>query len=169
MHPEFKAIDPSTLSENPFNLIGKGWMLITAGNREAFNTMTASWGGMGVLWARNVCFCVVRPVRHTYKYMEASDSFTLSFFDEAYRDALTFCGSHSGRDTDKVKETGLTPVFTNEGTYFAESRLIFCCKKVYHHDIDPARFIDLTIDENYYPSKDYHRMYVGEIVSCLTR
>jgi flavin reductase (DIM6/NTAB) family NADH-FMN oxidoreductase RutF len=169
MQPEFLTVDPSTLSDNPFELIGKDWMLITAGTRDGFNTMTASWGGVGVLWARNVCFCFIRPGRHTRKFMESSDLFTLSFFDESHRDALTYCGSHSGRDKDKVKETGLTPVFGDGGVYFAESRLVFCCRKLYHHDIDPARLTDLTIDGNHYPLKDYHRMYVGEIVSCLKR
>ncbi len=101
--------------------------------------------------------------------MEAADSFTLSFFDEAYRDALMYCGSHSGRDKDKVKETGLTPLFTDTGVYFTESRLVFCCKKVYHHDLDPAHFGDPAIDGAHYPLKDYHRMYIGEIVSCLKR
>lgn len=169
MHPDFKTIDPSTLSENPFDLVGKRWMLITAGSADAFNTMTASWGGMGVLWAKNVCFCVVRPGRHTFQFMEAAGSFTLSFFDEAFRDALTYCGSHSGRDKDKVMETGLTPVFDRESVYFEESRLVFCCRKLYYHDLDPARFADPAIGPTHYPLKDYHRMYVGEIVSCLKR
>ena len=167
MQTEFRTIDPTTLQENPFNLIGREWMLITAGSPDAFNTMTASWGGMGVLWDRNVCFCFVRPGRHTRKFMDAADFFTLSFFDEAFRDALTYCGSHSGRDKDKVKETGLSPVFADEGVYFAESRLVFCCKKLYDHDFDPARFHDPDIDPTHYPLKDYHRMYIGEIVSCL--
>jgi flavin reductase (DIM6/NTAB) family NADH-FMN oxidoreductase RutF len=166
---KFRNIDPAALSENPFKLIGKEWMLITAGNKDGFNTMTASWGGMGVLWARDVCFCVVRPGRHTRTFIETGGSFTLSFFDEAFKEALNFCGSHSGRDTDKIKATGLTPVFSPEGVYFAESRLIFCCRNLYHHDIDPAHFGDPSIDASYYPLKDYHRMYVGEIVSCLAK
>lgn len=169
MQTTFKTIDPATLKENPFDLIGKGWMLITAGSPEAFNTMTASWGGMGVIWAKNVCFCVVRPGRHTYGFMEKSDMFTLSFFDEAFRKALTYCGSHSGRNVDKVKEAGLTPVFADEGIYFAEARLVFSCRKLYHHDLDPACFLDPTIDSANYPHKDYHRMYVGEIAACLAR
>jgi flavin reductase (DIM6/NTAB) family NADH-FMN oxidoreductase RutF len=169
MKGEFKSIDPADLTGNPFDLVGEKWMLISAGNKKAFNTMTASWGGMGVLWAKKVCFCVVRPGRHTYRFIESADLFTLSFFDESFRGALTFCGSHSGRDVDKVKETGLTPIFANGSVYFAEARLVFVCKKVYFQDIDPANFLDPSMDKAFYPNKDYHRMYVGEIKTCLVK
>ena len=159
--------DPTKLTDNVFELIGSDWMLITAGSREAFNTMTASWGGMGVIWGKNVCFCVVRPVRHTFQFMESSDRFTLSFFDDRFRKALSFCGSHSGRDVDKVKETGLAPVFGEEGVFFSQARLVLCCRKLYFQDVDPSHFTDPAIDPTHYPLKDYHRMYVGEITSCL--
>jgi flavin reductase (DIM6/NTAB) family NADH-FMN oxidoreductase RutF len=164
---ELRPRDLATLTVNVFGLIGNEWMLITAGNREAFNTMTASWGGMGVIWGKNVCFCVVRPGRYTYRFMETSDRFTLSFFDDRFRKALAYCGSHSGRDVDKVKEAGFTPIFGDEGIFFSEARLVLCCRKLYFQDIDPSNFIDPTIDGAHYPIKDYHRMYIGEIVSCL--
>jgi flavin reductase (DIM6/NTAB) family NADH-FMN oxidoreductase RutF len=164
---ELRPIDPTKLADNVFELVGNQWMLITAGGEKAFNTMTASWGGMGVIWGKNVCFCVVRPGRHTYQFMESSDRFTLSFFGKDYRGILTYCGSHSGRDVDKAKETGLTPVFDDNGIFFAEARLVVCCRKLYFQDIDPSRFVDRTIDVTHYPMKDYHRMYIGEITSCL--
>jgi len=159
--------DPTKLTDNVFSLIGHDWMLITAGNRNGFNTMTASWGGMGVIWGRNVCFCVVRPGRHTFGFMESADRFTLSFFDDRFREALTYCGSHSGRDVDKVKETRLNPVFDGDSIFFAEARLVLCCRKLYFQDIDPSHFIDPAFDATHYPLKDYHRMYVGEITTCL--
>ena len=166
---ELKEIDSAGIADNVFDLIGDAWMLITAGDREAFNMMTASWGGMGVIWGKKVCFCVVRPGRNTYRFMESSDSFTLSFYDERYRKALMYCGSHSGRDVDKVKESGLTPVFGEKGVYFAESRLVLCLRKLYFHDIDPTHFLDRAIDATHYPSKDYHRMYIGEITACMMK
>ena len=107
----FHSCSPETLNENPFHLIGKEWMLITAGTEEKYNTMTASWGGLGVLWSKNVCFCFVRPQRYTLPFLMEQDRFTLSFFTEDYRDALTYCGRHSGRDVDKAKEIGLRPFF----------------------------------------------------------
>jgi flavin reductase (DIM6/NTAB) family NADH-FMN oxidoreductase RutF len=163
-----REIDPTAIIDNVFALIGDKWMLITAGTKEAFNTMTASWGGMGVIWGKKVCFCVIRPGRHTYSFMESANDFTLSFFGESHRKALTYCGSHSGRDVDKVKETGITPVFSDKGIYFAEARIVFCLRKLYYQDIDPTHFLDPAIDSTHYPLKDYHRMYVGEITNCLT-
>ncbi len=163
-----REIGPEDIRDNPFKLIGKDWMLITAGSKEAFNTMTGAWGGLGVLWERKVCFCVVRPTRYTYEFMEKSARFTITFLDEQYRDILTYCGSRSGRDVNKVVETGLTPVFENDAVHFAEGRLVLVCRKIYHQDVDPSCFGDEKI-EDFYPLKDYHRMYVGEIVRCLTR
>ena len=170
MHsPLFTVTHPDKITDNPFKLIGTDWMLITAGSPESFNTMTASWGGMGVIWNKKVCFCVVRPTRHTRLFTESSDYFTLSFFEERYREVLNYCGTHSGRDVDKIKETRLTPLFGDDTVYFAEARLVFLCKKIYYQDINPGNFLDPTIDDRNYPLKDYHRLYVGEIVSCLVK
>ncbi len=159
---------PEQLIDNPFKLIGKDWMLITAGTQQSFNTMTASWGGVGVLWQKQVSFCFVRPTRYTFEFMERSENFTLSFFEERYRKELNFCGSNSGRDTDKVKETGLTPISKDGFIYFGEARLVLACRKLYFQDINPGYFLEQGIHD-LYPAKDYHRMYVGEIVSCLKK
>jgi flavin reductase (DIM6/NTAB) family NADH-FMN oxidoreductase RutF len=165
----FKAIKPEAIKDNPFKLVGKDWMLITAGDRHAFNTMTASWGTMGVLWSKPVAFCFIRPTRHTFGFADKAGCFTLSFFAGKYRKALTFCGTHSGRDTDKVAATGLAPVFDRTGAiYFAQARLVLVCRKLYTTDIDPKRFLDPAIDKNY-PKKDYHRAFVGEVVKVLRK
>jgi len=166
---DFAEIAPEKLDENAFKLIGSDWMLITAGRMDLLNTMTASWGGLGVLWNKKVCYCVIRPQRYTREFMEKSQYFTLSFFDSDYRKALELCGTKSGRDVDKVKETGLTPVRAGCGAvYFDEARIVMECRKIYFQDIDPANFVDPTIAENY-PGKDYHRMYVGEIMKCMVK
>ena len=174
---QWQAITPGDLKDNPFSLIGSDWMLITAGTPEKCNTMTASWGGLGVLWGKNVSFCFVRPSRHTYLFMEKSDVYTLSFFPESCRNALKYCGAHSGRDMpDKIAAAGLTvspaDSFKDFGTegivLFEEARLILVCRKLYFQDIQPDHFLDAGIMKNY-PRPDYHRMYVGEITHCLTR
>ncbi len=165
---EFTEIKPDQLTDNPFKLINNDWMLITAGTPEKFNTMTASWGGLGVLWERKVAYIFIRPNRYTYEFVERSPLFTLSFFNESHRKALQYCGSHSGRNGDKVKETGLTPVHDKGLVYFNEARLALCCSKLYFQDIEPGRFLDPAIN-GMYPQKDYHRMYVGEIVKCLRK
>jgi flavin reductase (DIM6/NTAB) family NADH-FMN oxidoreductase RutF len=166
---EFTKISPEEINENTFKLIGKDWMLITAGNAESFNTMTASWGGLGVLWGKKVSFCFVRPGRHTFGFMESGDYYTLSIYGEEYRKQLMFCGRNSGRDVDKVKETGFTPAFADCGApYFDEANLVLVCKKIYADDFKPELFIDKSIEKEY-PEKDYHRMYIGEIVEVLKK
>lgn len=169
MSSEFKEIEPGLITDNAFKVIGADWMLITAGTPQDFNTMTANWGGLGYLWNKNVCFCFIRPQRHTYSFVEKADTFTLSFFDEKHRDILNFCGSRSGRDVNKVKETGLVPVHSSSGgIYFEQARLILECRKIYFQDIVGKNFLDQKI-QTFYPTKDYHRMYIGEVVRCFVR
>jgi flavin reductase (DIM6/NTAB) family NADH-FMN oxidoreductase RutF len=165
---KFIEVSPEAITDNTFKLIGKDWMLVTVGTDTSFNTMTAAWGGLGVLWDKNICFCVIRPTRYTFAFMEKSEGFTLAFFEERYRDTLTYCGTKSGKDVDKIAETGLTPVFDNGAVYFSEARLVMVCRKLYTQDIVPANFLDPGIDK-FYPKKDYHRMYVGEISRCLRK
>lgn len=157
-----KEINVNEIAGNPFKKIGSDWLLVTAGTKESFNTMTAAWAAMGVLWNKNVCFAFIRPQRYTYEFTEKYDNFTFSFFPEKYRDALKICGTKSGRDTDKIIEAGLTPNETPAGEiFFEESELIIECKKIYIHDLDPKFFLDPSIESNY--NNDYHRMYIGEI------
>lgn len=161
----YQKIDLQDLNFNPFNRIGKDWLLITAGNREHYNTMTASWGGVGVLWHKNVATVYIRPQRYTKEFVDASDTFSLTFFGEEYKDALTFCGRNSGREHDKAKGTGLTPLFEYGAPTFREGNLVLICKKIYAQNIDSACFLDAEIEKNY-PQKDYHTVYVGEITEA---
>ena len=165
----FKEILPEEIEKNVFSLIGDDWMLITAGEKGDYNTMTASWGGAGVLWNDPVSFIFVRPQRYTYNFTEKYGKYTLSFFSEKYRGALAFCGSHSGRDTDKAEKTGLTPVFEDGYTYFAEAELVIFCEKKYADDLREENFTDKTTVQKCYPSRDFHRMYVGKITKCLKK
>lgn len=165
---KFFEIDPLELKENVFHQIGRNWMLITAGQRGNLNTMTASWGGMGVLWNANVSLIFVRPTRYTFEFLEKEKFYSLSFFQEGNRRALQFCGAHSGRDTDKMEGAGLTPVFDAQAPYFEECKLTLICRKMYYQDLEPEHFLDPTISSNY-QDRNYHRMYVGEIVKVLQR
>ena len=170
MTEDFREIKPYQIKDNVFKLIEQDWMLVTAGKPESFNTMTASWGGFGSLWSRLVCFAFIRPQRYTHRFMENADFFTLSFFEEQYRDVLTLCGTKSGRNVDKVAKTGLTPVFNDHNAvYFLEARIVLLCRKIYAQDIAGAHFIDISVEQEIYPAKDYHRMYVGEIVHCFVK
>ena len=161
----FKLIRADELKDNPFKLIGHDWMLITSGTPDNYNTMTASWGGLGFLWGKNVCFVFVRPSRYTYEFMEKNQTFSLSFFTDEWRKALNICGTKSGRDIDKAKATGLKPIpVGNQTTGFEQARIIIECKKLYFQDLDFCYFLDPTIEKNY-NGTNYHRLYVGEILA----
>lgn len=166
---QFHEIACSQLQENPFDLIGKQWMLITSGNEQSFNTMTASWGSLGVLWGKNVAHIYIRPQRYTYEFLEKNDYFTLSFFDETYRNVLAYCGKYSGRDCNKAKDCNLTPMPIDKTIAFQEARLIFVCKKLYHQDIKPELFHETELVDMNYPNKDYHRQYTAEIIKVLKK
>ncbi len=166
----FKEINVNRENLNPFEKIGKEWMLITAGKEENFNTMTASWGGLGVLWNKNVAFTFIRPSRYTFEFTEKEDFFSLTFFPEEYRKALTFCGRNSGRDVDKIKETGLTPTFIEGVPAFEEATLTLICKKLYSQPMG-KEFVNVpeVVFPQYGENEPYHTMYVGEIVKAFVK
>lgn len=164
----FKRIKPEELKGNPIELIGSDWMLITAGKKDSFNTMTAAWGGLGFLWKKPVAFIFVRPQRYTFQFTEKYDYFTLCFFEDKYREILNYCGTKSGRNIDKIKETGLTIAETEIGNiYFSEASQVIECKKIYHEFLKEENFIETNIPLKIYPTKDFHRVYIGEIMTCL--
>ncbi len=165
----FKEISPSDIKNNTFDLIGKDWALVTAENNGGCNMMTASWGGVGVMWNKPVAFTFIRPQRFTYELIEKEDYFTLSFYDEKYRKALNFCGTKSGRDYDKAKECNLTPVYDEKAPYFEEASLVLVCKKLYAQDLNEQSIIEKTTVLPSYNGGDYHRMYISEIVKVLKK
>lgn len=160
-----KEINVSELKDNMFDAIGKEWMLVTAGNSSSFNTMTASWGGVGVLWGKPVAFIFIRPERYTREFIERENGLTLSFLGEAHRDVHSICGSKSGRDIDKVAATGLKPIFTEKGNVtFEQSRMTLECRKLYEQTISADNFIDKDMVDRWYGEKGgMHIMYVLEI------
>ena len=166
---DFTKINPENIDENAIKLIGTDWTLITAGSEGNYNTMTASWGGIGKLWNAPVAFIFIRPQRYTFGFAENNEKFTLSFFDEKYRKALSFIGSHSGRDCDKAKETGLTPAYGDGYTYFEEAKLYLVCEKLYAQDLREENFVRPEYVPEFYAEKDFHRMYVGKIVECYKK
>lgn len=171
----FQEIDYRNIELNPFTTIeGNGGYLITAGTGDAWNTMTASWGGMGVLWSQPVLFCFIRPQRHTHVFMDREAGFTCSFFGPEMARTLAWCGSHSGRDYDKAQETGLEPVTIeapdgSERVTFNQANLVFSCTKAAAMPFKPDDFILKDKLEGFYPDKDYHTLFIGFIDSILAR
>ena len=161
----YRIISAKEIPDNLIRMIADEWMLVTAGNEQGYNMMTASWGGMGEMWGRDVAVTVIRPQRYTFGFLERNDRFTLSFYGDR-KDIHKVCGSKSGRDVDKTKETGLTPVFEDGTVYFSQARLVLVCRKLYAQDLDPACFIDQSCLETY-QNGDFHRVYVGGIEKVL--
>ena len=150
----FRSVPYDSLSLNPFTKIGKEWALLTAGDENGFNTMTVSWG---------------RPQRYTKEFVDTRDTFTLSFYPEEKKDALSYLGKVSGRDEDKVKKVGFTPAFTNGNAYFEEAELVLVCRKMSRTPLRPEQFLDETVDGRWYPDKDYHEMYIAEVIDVLVK
>lgn len=166
----FQEVDISTLEFNPFDKISRQWMLVTAGNVDASNTMTASWGGVGIMWGKPVATVYIRPQRYTKEFIDKDEYFTISFLPEEYRKALNVCGTVSGRNvSDKWQEAGLHPVKIDETTAVEGAEEIFVCRKLYAQEMLPECFIDSECDTKWYPDKDYHTMYIAEIVKVLKK
>lgn len=169
-----KEISVSELQMNPMTMIAKEWMLVTAGNQDrGYNTMTASWGHLGSIWGHGgglpTAVVYLRPQRYTKEFVDREELFTITVFPEEYKKALGYLGSHSGRDGDKVAVAGLTPVFEGDYTYFAEAKLTLVCRKLYRGTIQPEGFFDQRMVEEYYPDKDFHDLYIGEIIKVLVK
>ena len=150
----FREIAIDELKLNPFTEIGTKWMLITAGDAKKHNTMTASWGAMGVMWGKNVVTVYIRPQRYTKQFVDSQDTFTLAFFGESYKKALNICG---------------TPYYVDGTTAFEEAEMILVCKKQYHQDMKPECFDVPENDSKWYPEKDYHTLYMAEITKVLVK
>lgn len=122
------------------------------------------------MWNHPVAVAVIRQQRFTYEFTEREDKLTLSFLGEEYRKALTYCGTHSGRDEDKIANAGLSVAFTESDTpAIAQARLVLECKKLYVSDLKAENFLDQTIIERWYPEKDFHRAYVLQILTAYIK
>lgn len=171
----FKEVDIHTLQFNPFDKISRQWMLVTAGDSSRSNTMTASWGGVGIMWGRPVVTAYIRPQRYTKEFIDEKEYFTISFLPEENREALNICGSVSGRDVeDKWEKAGLHPCCisgntSEETAAVEEAEMIFVCRKLYAQEMKPQFFQDEECDAKWYPQKDYHTMYIGEIEKVLVK
>ncbi len=165
----FNKIDPKQLNFNPFSAIGDKWMLVTAGDSNKANTMTASWGGAGVLWNKNVVTCYIRPQRFTRELIDANEYFSVSFLPEEFRKQLVYCGRVSGRDEDKITGSGLTLLNDYAAPCFEEADTVLICKKIYVGELKPQGIVYPEHDEANYPAKDYHIVYIGEITEALVK
>lgn len=171
-----KELQPRDWNGNPFTAFGDNWMALAAGTQAGCNAMTIAWGHLGSLWERGshanrlpTAICYVRPSRYTKELLDAEPYFTLSCFGKDKKKALGYLGSHSGRDGDKLKNAGLTPVFSDGTVYFAEAETVYLCRKLYHAPLLEEGFVDKELIPFNYPNRDFHEMYIGEVLKILRK
>jgi len=165
-----KAIPIHDLTIKVYHFWPEHWILLTAGDFTSgkFNTMAIGWGGLGNMWGKPFAHVVVRPSRYTHEFMEKYDTFTICAFPEKYRKAVKLLGTKSGRNSDKIAESGLTPIASMKiaAPGFDEAELILECRKIYRDKVDPRGFLDKNIDKNY-PLKDYHSIFYGKVLAVF--
>lgn len=168
----FQPYPMELLELDPFSKIGKGWMLVTAGDQEKANALTASWGGLGVLWGKNVAFIFIRDSRYTKEFIDSHDFFSLNFFDEKYRNDLKYFGAVSGRQENKFQVSGMNVNYEGDVPFVDEANLVLICQKMAATVLSNETFLDMEIAQKWYSGADldnYHTMYIGEITQVLAR
>lgn len=165
----FQPMPADMLEFNPFTKFGKEWALLTSGPKANANTMTISWGGVGVLWGKNMAFVFVRDSRYTKELMDSGEFFSITFLDETYREALNYCGSHSGRDTDKIADAGLTLASRHGIPFIDEGNFVLICKKMAATRLAEDSFLVPELKDKWYSDGDMHTMYLAEIIDVMAR
>lgn len=165
----FQEISPYELQDNAFKMIGKDWLLVAASKDGKSNAMTASWGGVGVMWGKPVVYVAVRPQRYTKTFLDGAERFSVSVFPEEMRSMMNYMGTVSGRDEDKIAKSGLTERSEDGAPVFEESRLALVCRKLFAQPMEEASFLDKTVTERWYPEKDFHTLYIAEIEKALVK
>ena len=151
-----------------FSVFDKKWALLTAGNKDSFNTMTVSWGGMGTIWGKPVATVYVRTSRYTHEFMDREGYFTVSFYPEEYRKVLGVLGSKSGRDMDKMNGSGLTAKALQESVTFEEAEITLLCRKMFMQRLEPSNITDPDAAK-FYAGDAPHDMYIGEVVDIISK
>ncbi len=172
----FSEIKPFDYNDNVFKLFARDWMLMTAEKGGKCNAMTVGWGGLGVMWGKNVAFVAVRPERYTYEFLEAAETFSLTVFEQSYKKMLGYFGTVSGRDEDKIAKSNLTVIYDGETPYFQEARLSMNCKKILTTVFQPEDLVDQSYAKFYGGTNDasghgggWHVLYIAEIMKILSK
>jgi flavin reductase (DIM6/NTAB) family NADH-FMN oxidoreductase RutF len=170
----FKAIDPAEMTDNVFRLVGGDYTVITSGTGEDYNSMVASWGGWGMFFDGPVTWCFLRANRYTLEYMRKTGTYTTTYFDEQYKDDIMLFGTHSGRDSDKMRTHALTAVVSPQGNVaYKEAKLIIECELIEITTVDPNDFYleegkNFIVDA-YGEAQDYHKLVFGKITKVWVR
>ncbi len=162
-----KEIKAEDIKDNAFRLIGKDYLAVTVQGDSRVNAMTASWGGLGVLWNKNVATIYLRPSRYTKELLDAGEEFSLCVLGNSIKNRYEYLGSHSGRDEDKMLVSKLKVNYMNDVPWIDGSRLVLFCRKLYAQEMDAFCFTDEKILKQNYRKDDFHTMYIAEITKVI--
>ena len=131
------------------------------------NPMTIGWGTIGSIWGLPVFIALVRPSRYTYSRLEENGDFTVNVATADLNDAISYCGTVSGRDKDKFSEMNLTAVPGKQvdAPIIEECVVHYECRTLHRNDLVPEALAD-SVRQRAYAGGDYHRVYFGEIVAA---
>lgn len=164
----FRTVSLTDLPADPFTLIHQKQLLITVADGDAANAMTASWGGLGVLWNLPVAAVFVRPERYTYSLLETAHTYSLAVLPDTCRPALHYCGTHSGRDGNKLHDAALSVCYHRDVPCIEQAEWVFVCRKLHTVAFAPEQFTDRSL-LSHYTANGFHRQYVGEITALLAK
>lgn len=170
----FEQIDPKDIAEDVFTLVGENFGILTAGAAGDENAMVTSWGGWGIVFGKPGMFHFLRSNRYTLEKMRDQNVYTVTFFDDEFKDDIMPFGMASGRDTDKMAQTRLTPVRTPEGApAWKEAKLIVECRLAEVTTVAPDDFYNdedrSFVEEAYAETGDWHKLVLSQITHVWSR
>ena len=168
----YNEVKPFEMTMNPFKVINKDWLLLTSGDENKCNSMTLSWGGFGIYMGKPITNVYVRQERYTKEFMDKNEYFTVCSFSEENREALKYMGNNSGRDGDKYKATGLKPIKIDKTWAIEQATTIYVCKILSFSDVLVKNISECKEKTDFFDQnnpKDFHTMYMGEIVKILVK
>ncbi len=141
---------------------------LTTKDAGKINTMSIGWGSFGFEWGMPTAEVMVRESRFSKIAMDKNNCFTITFpLDDSMKAALAYCGQKSGRDTDKIKDCGLTVVQAKEidAPVIACKGIVLECKIKSRLSMN-ANQTSSEILDTWYKSGDLHSFYFAEVVAC---
>lgn len=169
---QYEAVAAEDFDENIFKLVGKDFTVITAG--ETPNSMVASWGGVGIMFNKPVTWNFLRANRFTLEKIRETGTYTMCYFPDQYKGDIMQFGTKSGRNTDKMAQTKLTPMATPDGyPAYAEAKIIIECKLIAASTVSKDEFYTeeakTFLQEGFDDAKDWHKLVYGEITKIYIK
>ena len=158
---DFAELLPETLGA----LADPGCLLVSQGRSGKPNAMTIGWATFGIIWSKPICVVLVRPSRYTWKLLEESEGFTVNVPPPSLAKAALFCGTKSGRDTDKFAEMHFTAIPSQHvgAPLIGECVIHYECRIVHRNHVDPGT-LAADVARECYPKGDFHTLYYGQIL-----